>query len=141
MFRILYKAGLYVYKTYENWGSGGVIASFKGNRTVGVCRDGEVPFGFFTDDSSSQRPVLDNTARIAVGPGEYTTDVYEKEDYNPGDILYCSPDGKITNKRKTGGKVAIGIVSGFQENELTFIAVSPNLEAVVQSKVSVIRVP
>jgi len=118
MFKIIYRTGIYCYKTKVPLHSGGMIASFCGNREVTICSPKSRAIGFFAYDGN----VLFETgiASICIGQGEYQTDVYEPGKYEIEDLLYCSPNGKITNNPEFKGQL-IGIVNHVCEEYVGFI--------------------
>jgi len=122
MFSMLYRTGCYSYFTRINIPySAGMIATFTDNREVGICNDLTMPCGFFTTEVSPFGQ-SDRTF-VAIGQGEYQTDVYEKplKNYKLNDFLYCSKNGKITNESKYRGNIIIGIVNDVSEDYIGFI--------------------
>lgn len=139
MFNILYGTARYCYQTRCKKVLGGQVATFCNNREVKICDSISMPIGFFMndatmdDDASIARDTY--TVVIAIGMGEYVTDIYEPGEYKINDMLYCSPFGKITNKPEFMGNPTIGIVSGIEGNEINFITCFTNLELVSRFRV------
>ena len=117
MLTLIYKDGLYCYNLSQSASSpgilGGMVATFTGNREVGLCGPDNVPVGFFVCDTNSMNPFEynpDSRTTIAVG-GELQTDVFEPGTYQVNDFLYCSHNGKISNDPQYRGNIIIGIVN------------------------------
>jgi len=117
MLNIIYKVGMYCYNLNpaSPVALGGMVATFTGNREVGLCSPDTVPMGFFLHDTNSMDPyesvgygVAKTT--IAVG-GELQTDVFEPGTYQVNDFLYCSHNGKISNDSQYRGNIIIGVVN------------------------------
>ena len=125
-FTVLYRTGFYNY-TLSGKNKAGMVATFSGNRTVKVCDHRSIPIGLFVTDLDplpyeNQTPNY-STVTVAVGQGEYQTDLYEKghQPYEINDVLYCSKNGKVTNEPKYQGGIIIGIVNFVEENLIGFI--------------------
>ena len=121
MLKILYMVGMYNYNISPSSQVilGGMVATFSGNREVGLCSPNMVPVGFFVNDTISINDTNGRNAflfstndmiRIAVG-GEFQTDVFEPGIYQVNDFLYCSHNGKISNDPQYRGNIIIGIVN------------------------------
>ena len=127
MLNIIHREGLYSFKTDNLDYNAGMVATFIGNRQVGICNDKTIPVGFFVHDSCRESIVFDatiekaSTGVIAVGHGEFQTDIFEKSEYKHNDFLYCSCNGKITNETKYRGNFVLGIVNSVTEKEIGFI--------------------
>ena len=131
MFQALYRTLMVSYKTYESTWAPGMIATFSGTREVGKCTPSDVPIGFFVNNPLDENiSVVDPTATISIGLGEYQTDVYEPGTFSPQDLLYCSYESKVSNNQTYRGNPVIGIVSGMDGSDLYFISHFSNLESV-----------
>lgn len=131
MFNIYCKGAIISYSSSELVYKAGMVATFTGFREVGICRPHMVPAGFFINDSDTLNfnSVCSPRVGIAIGFGEYETDVYENNEYQVRDLLYCSENGKITNNSYYRSNPIIGIVNGFRGN-VFFISIFSNLESV-----------
>lgn len=131
MLKILYRTAFYSYhvddtKKYK----AGMIATFcessaaeKVRPFVEVCDDKRRPIGFFCEGSEKRWDTWEYPGTVAVGQGEYSTDIFEPDNYNLNDLLYCSPNGKITSNFEKSGKIAVGIVNSVSEEQIGFITV------------------
>ncbi len=68
----------------------------------------------------------------SYGAAIYETDVYENNEFQVRDLLYCSEDGFITNDTNYKSNPIIGIVDGFRGSGdlLSFVQIYANLESV-----------
>lgn len=130
MMGIIYRSSIFVYDVSNpEIVRAGMVATFCGNRVVKVCDHRSLPIGFFTQDLSEDSfpPYVssvgfETTAAVAVGHGEYRTDVFEKGlQYNINDFLYCSSNGLITNEYRYAGNIIIGIVNAIDNDILGFV--------------------
>lgn len=146
MLTILYKSliGAYQLSNFETEILGGMVATFTGNREVGICKPNQVPLGFFIENLPDPRdpntPLYNlpsNPAiRVAMGFGEYQTDVYDKKGlYRINDLLYCDINGKITNNPAYKGNPIIGIVNMIENGQLGFISIFSNLESASEPEI------
>lgn len=118
MLTIMYKVGMYCYNLNPSSpvAMGGMVATFTGNREVGLCGPDNVPVGFFVNDTNAylpyeSSPLLNDTkVTIAVG-GELQTDVFEPGIYQVNDFLYCNHSGIISNDPQYRGNIIVGIVN------------------------------
>jgi hypothetical protein len=135
MLKIFYRSGLYSYqlrpclnKNFSindySYIKGGMIATFCEDRKVTLCNDSGIPAGFFIHDflhdfihNFCSDDISMCSASVAVGQGEYGTDIYEPSIYNINDFLYCSSNGKITNESKYKGNIIIGIVNYVSDSD------------------------
>lgn len=126
MLNIIYRSGgiyCYEYKGKKPIFAG-MVATFSANRSVKICSNKTVPAGFFTWDHPHKDyhlPPNFDKGCIAVGHGEYQTDIYEEGLYKINDFLYCSCNGKITNNKKYKGNFIIGIVNYVDEKLVGFV--------------------
>jgi len=141
MLKIFYKTGLYNYELENNecdFLVGGMVATFSANRIVTICRPNNMPIGFFIYDYNYYHDLPDEVyivnhmpgVTIAVGQGEYSTDVYEDGTYKINDLLYCGGSGRISNSKIYRGNPIIGIVNSVCEDEIGFITSFSNLEMI-----------
>jgi len=135
MFEILYNALVCTYNFNETSVSGGMIATFTSNRTVGICKPNQLPIGFFMEDYPTENYYASSVTnfsqvRIAIGIGEYRTDIHEEGFYNINDLLYCNPEGKITNNLLYKGNPIVGIVNYVENNVIGFLSIFDNLESI-----------
>jgi len=135
MFEILYNALVCTYNFNETSVSGGMIATFTSNRTVGICKPNQLPIGFFMEDYPTENYYASSVTnfsqvRIAIGIGEYRTDIHEEGFYNINDLLYCNPEGKLTNNPIYIRNPIVGIVNCVEDNVIGFLTVFDNLESI-----------
>jgi hypothetical protein len=125
MFNIIYRGSVYTYQCESPDFQAGMIATFSGNRGIKIANDKDVPIGFFINDSGGNPfervSFLDSHQAIAVGQGEYVTDVIEPGEYTINDFLYCSCNGKITNEKIYWGNIIIGIVNSVEGSLIGFV--------------------
>lgn len=126
MLNIIYKTAIYTYQTRSPIISGGMVACFNGNREVTIGNPKLRPIGFFIYDADMKAvPITQDwvTVGVCVGQGEYQTDIYEPGDYKIEDLLWCSPNGKITNHLSyyPPNVQPIGIVNYVDEELIGFI--------------------
>jgi hypothetical protein len=120
MLKVIYRSGgFYIYQTEGNI-SGGIVATFVGDRKVKLCDDKSIPCGFILDDYQSLSQTRTH-ATLCIGQAELVTDIFEKNEYKTQDFLYCSVNGKISNEVRYKGNIIIGIVNSVLENEIGFI--------------------
>jgi hypothetical protein len=123
----MYRVGSYCYDLNPSSpvALGGMVATFTGNREIGLCSPDTVPVGFFMNDTNSMDPYEsvgfgDTKATIAVG-GELQTDVFEPGTYQVNDFLYCSHNGKISNDSQYRGNIIVGIVNYVESRLIGFL--------------------
>jgi hypothetical protein len=127
----LYVGGISSYRLSEtSTVMSGMMASFTGNRTVGICKPNQLPIGFFIDDYSDSGfdPTTINI-RVAVGTGEYQVDIFQPGSYSVNDLLYCGEDGIITNNTIYQRNPVVGIVNCVEDSLIGFISVLGNLKS------------
>jgi hypothetical protein len=138
MFDILYGTSRFCYQTRCECVFGGQITTFCKNREVKLCDHKSIPVGFFMNDRSMPEDasiVRDTyTVVLAMGMGEYITNIYEPGDYKINDMLYCSPYGKITNNPEFIGNPTVGIVNNVWDDKIGFITCFTNLESISRFK-------
>jgi len=127
MLNILYKTSLFSYETRLTKFLGGMIATFTGNREIGLCNDKSMPIGFFMHDYI---PYIPTIASIAIGQGEYQTNIFETDTiYKINDLLYCSQNGLISNNTMYRNNIIVGIVNFVSSDIIGFITCFSNLES------------
>lgn len=152
MLEILHGSAKYSYNTLDASFRAGMIATFVGNREIAICTDKTIPIGFFVNGSNEYRRVFfvdgSNEYRrpfenriesvvIAVGQGEYQTDICEEGEYRINDLLYCSPNGRITNNVFYRGNPTVGIVNSVERSEflwIGFITYFSNFESIFNNQ-------
>ena len=84
----------------------GMIATISGNNRVKICTDKDLPVGIFISEFYDEPTMAGYVKRIVIASGtnRYKTNMFEKSKYKVNDLLYCSPNGKITNEKKYKGK-------------------------------------
>jgi len=129
MMEILYRTGFYVYDLKAGLSvDGGMIATFTGNREVGLCTHETVPAGLFIQSNmgnpyESSSIFSDSKITLAMlNGGEYQTDIFEPVRYKINDFLYCSCNSKLTNESRYVGNIIIGVVNSFENGKLGFIS-------------------
>jgi hypothetical protein len=141
-FKIIYRTGIYVYKTSSQISyKSGTIVTFTGTeREVTVCSPNRMPIGFTThslnyeeeEDPLVTYPELSIDDKIgisiAVGQGEYQTSNFERSTYKINNLLYCSPEGLVTNKKTLERQATVGIVNDISSGMIGFITCFTNLE-------------
>lgn len=139
MFQILYRAHVCAYEINKVSILGGMVATFIGNRKVGICRPGQLPIGFFMEDYPDQNffdsSVMFPHGKVVVGIAEYKTDVFEPGLYLINDLLYCGEEGKITNSPIYRGNPIVGVVNNTLDNLIGFISAFGNLESVSKQEI------
>ena len=134
MLQIYYKTFIGAYNVSEINIKGGMVATFTGNKTVGICRPGQMPIGFFLEDYPVEN-VFESASTdfskvpVAMGIGDYMTDTYEKGTYKISDLLYCDKEGIITNNTIYRGNPVVGIVNSVENNLIGFLSLFDNLES------------
>lgn len=134
MLQTYYRALTCTYDVSEDGIIGGMVATFTGNKTIGICRPGQMPIGFFMEDYPSENDFVSATtdfskASIVVGIGDYITDTFEKGPYKVNDLLYCNKEGMITNNTIYRGNPIVGIVNSVENGYIGFISLFDNLES------------
>lgn len=101
--------------------------------------DGTDAYGFLAQDvkdtpAGEYRPLVGEVAYVDsrdgvgvyTGGGVYYTDQFVNGTYKPGDVLYVTSGGKLTNAQgtpsATEGNVAVGVVEEVDANGLRFKA-------------------
>jgi len=127
---ILYRTGFYAYSIKAGINvDGGLVATFTGDREVGLCTHETVPAGIFVSSNQvspyeSSSFFADSKTTIAMlNGGEYRTDIFEPvKTYKINDFLYCSCNSKLTNESRYIGNIIIGVVNSFENGMLGFIS-------------------
>ena len=105
----------------------GMVATIADNGTVKTCTDKDLPAGFFLteyfDEFPKHKKCIFWTDRVvlSIGPNRFETDEHEPGKYHINDLLYCSPNGKVTNDKRYKGNYIIGIVCSVKKNKIGFI--------------------
>ena len=123
MLNILYCPSRYQYRHRgEDDIFAGQVATFTGNRETKICRENDIPIGFFVDDYlKSDFWLTSPRISVLVGQAEFVTDIYEPSEYKINDFLYCSKNGRVTNESKYRGNIIIGVVNSFNPGELGLV--------------------
>lgn len=124
MFDIIYRGAIYNYRCESLNFNAGMIATFSGNRCIKIATDKDVPIGFFINGSNGNPFEQIGSSLhqpIAVGQGEYVTDIIEPGEYKLNDFLYCSYSGNITNEKIYWGNIIIGIVNSVEGSLIGFV--------------------
>ncbi len=137
MFEILHRSISPMFNYIGSIVEAGMVATFAGNRTVRICGPYDLPIGFFINSNPPQmhESVSPNgQLSVAIGSGEYVTDVREESIYSINDLLYCGINGRMTNNTIYRGNPIIGIINSVIGNEIGFIGIFGNMESIVKQE-------